>query len=207
LVVRGYLGVNTQAVTEELGRAFGFLDRKGALVSSVSPGQPADKAGLRPGDFITRLDGVEVEDVRWFQTEVAGRRPGTTIQVGYWRQGQEMGTSAVLGEWPVAGTAPQPEPEIRNWLGLAVVDIPLADRQKYGLQFGLVVQSVERGSAAEAAGIVKTDIILEVDQTPLAGPADYEAVKQRMELSGRPVLLRVLRGRETFYTAAGRGGE
>jgi serine protease Do len=89
----------------------------------------------------------------------------------------------------------------KSWLGLVLSDVPDKDRQRYGLEYGLVVSTVERGSPADDVGIHATDIILEMNLTPLKSVADYEAARQTVTASGKPVLFRVLRGRQAFYAA------
>ncbi len=198
-VTRGFLGISTQPITEGIRQALGLQSRDGVVVSSVDPGRPGDSAGIVPGDAIVTIDGKPVPDARWFQSEVAGRTPGATVALGLVRRGQKKLVNATLGSWTVPA---QPGPRTfttRHWLGLVVKDGRVAGPRPGEMSDGIVVAEVEGGTGAEA-GLRSGDVIDEMNLAPVRSVADFERIEKVMAGTKRPLLLRVFRGREPFYT-------
>lgn len=200
-VVRGYLGVSTQAVTDPLRRALELPSAMGVLIAQVSPGGPGDRAGLKPGDVIGTFEGEAIEDLRAFQTDVAALAPGTTVRFGVIRRGRRLDLAVVLAEWPAMPQDRPSMPVLKYWLGMRAADIPQRDRERGGLQAGIVVTEVEPTGPAADAGIAATDIILELAGVAVSHVGDLDAIRTRLSGSVDPILVRVLRGRQTFYTA------
>ncbi len=199
-VIRGYVGMSTQAITEAIGKAIGARPRSGVLVASVDPGGPAARAGIRPGYVIAYLDGKPIPDVRWFQSEVAGRSPGTTVTFGIpTRSGTDRVRTVKLGSWVVPA---QPSPTAlmtKHWLGLVVKDGRVAEPRSDEMGEGIVITEVEGGAGAEA-GLRPGDIIIEINLAPVRNVADFERIEKVMAGTKRPLLLRAFRGRQAFYT-------
>lgn len=101
-VVRGWLGVEAQPLSPQLAQSFNLRTTNGVLITRVTKHGPADKAGLRPGDVITRINQSLVGDGRWGQQEVAESRPGETVSIEIIRQGQVQVVEAILGSEPIA---------------------------------------------------------------------------------------------------------
>jgi len=202
-VTRGYIGMTTQAITEAIGQAIGASPGCGALVASVDPGQPADRAGIRPGDVIIDLDSRSNPDVRWFQSEVASRSPGETVGLGVLRGrsgGPERILIVILGSWV---TPAPPMPRVfttKHWLGIVVKDYHAAEPRSGEPDYGIEVTDVEGGTGAEA-GLRSGDVINEINLAPVRSAADFEKIQKVMAGSKRPLLFRVFRGREAFYAA------
>jgi serine protease Do len=97
-VTRGRLGVQIQELSQELAKSFGMKDAKGALVASVEPGSPAEKAGLKSGDVIVEFDGKAVTDSRDLPKMVGMTKPGTDAKVKIYRQGEEKTLTVAVGE-------------------------------------------------------------------------------------------------------------
>lgn len=200
-VVRGYLGVNTQPLTRGLRRALGVKVGHGVLVASVAVAGPAQEAGIRPGDVILELNSKPVEDVRSFQTEIAGLRPGTEVQLGLLRRGERLDAKTVLRAWPMAGAGPVSVPSNWNWPGLSVRTLTATDRARLMLSSGVAVEEVEPAGAAFDAGIRPGDVIVEADLNPVPGKGEFDAAVAAAVRSGRTLIVRVLRGRTAFYLA------
>ncbi len=198
-VTRGFLGIATQPISEGVRQALGLQSRDGVLVSSVEPGRPGDNAGIVPGDAIVTIDGKPIPDARWLQSEVAGRTPRTILVLGLVRRGQKKVVSATLGSWTVPA---QPGPKVfttRHWLGLVVKDGRVAEPRSGEPGDGIVITEVEGGTGAEA-GLRSGDMIDEINLAPVRNVADFERIEKVMAGTKRPLLLRVARGRQTFYT-------
>jgi serine protease Do len=200
-VIRGYLGTSTQPITEGIRLALGLPTKQGILVTAVVPAGPASLAGLRPGDAILTLDGQPVTDVRAFQADVAGRAPGASVKLGIVRRGARNNVAMVLSMWPVAGAEPRPALPVKQWLGLAAVVLPDSMRSRSGADYGFLVAGVEPGGPAYSAGIRQGDVVNEVNLAPVRTVADFEKIRGVMAGTATPMLFRVLRGRQPFYTA------
>lgn len=198
-VTRGYLGISTQAITEGMRQALGLRSPNGVLVSSVEPGRPGDEAGLLSGDVIVTLDGKPVPDARWLQSEVAGRQPGTNVTFGLGRRGQKKSVTATLGAWTMSTQKGPMDSRTKHWLGLVVEDYRTGESQPGGPSYGVAVVEVEGGTGAEA-GLRPGDVINEINLAPVRNVAEFEGIRKVMEGNERPLLLRVFRGRQSFYT-------
>jgi serine protease Do len=198
-VTRGYLGISTQALTEGVRQALGLRLPNGVLVASVEPGRPGDKAAILPGDVIVTLDGKPIPDARWFQSEVAGRSPGTTVTFGLGRMGQNRSVTATLGAWTVPTQTGPKGFKTEHWLGLVVRDYRDSEAMSGDPSYGIAIAEVEGGTGAEA-GLRPGDVINEINLAPVRNVADFERIQKVMAGSERPLLLRVFRRRQPFYT-------
>jgi serine protease Do len=199
-VERGYLGItmNQQGITEPARRYLKLPDANGVLVEAVSPGGPADRAGLKPEDVIRKIDGKPVRDNQDLLSRVASIRPGQTATLEVWRDGQARELKVTLAnrpENPLAenrtprpgGSAPErpgePE-ELREatGLGLTVVGISPTARRRFQLEDGfrgVLIQDVDPESpAAESGTVTHGRILTAVNGRPVDSPATFrELVK------------------------------
>ena len=97
-VVRGYLGVLIQDLNPDLAESFGYKETGGALVGEVTPGGPGDKAGLKPGDIIYKLNGKNIDNMTMLRSQVAGTKPGTESRLEVFRDGKSMTVGVKIGE-------------------------------------------------------------------------------------------------------------
>ena len=113
-VVRGWLGVSIQEVTSDLAEEFGVKDLKGALVSGVMKGSPAEKAGIKQGDVILQFNGKDVEDTGHLRNMVSQTPIGTKVKVRLLRQKKEIEVEVSIAELPKklaeAASSPDEEP-------------------------------------------------------------------------------------------------
>ena len=100
-VIRGWLGIQAQDITKELAQSFGLENANGILVAGVLQDGPADRAGLKPGDVITRMDGIEPEESYEILNLIARKRPGSRLQLTGRRGGEEFKLEAVIAERPL----------------------------------------------------------------------------------------------------------
>jgi serine protease Do len=174
-VTRGWLGVQTQPVTPELAKSYGLEDEKGALVADVIKETPAEKAGIKSGDIITEFDGKPVRDANELTRMVGATPPGKTVKIGLFRDGREQAVEVVLDrrkdDGDQQGSAVTPD---KLGIGVRELNKELADSMRIRESKGLVVVEVKSGGAAEDAGIIRGDIILEVNGKKVATLQDYE---------------------------------
>jgi serine protease Do len=194
-VERGRIGVAIQEVTQSLAKSFGLDRPHGALVASVEPGGPADKAGIKVGDVLLGIDGHAIERSAEVPPLVAAVKPGTKAQFDVWREGRERTLAVTVGELDAEQVAAGPSSEGGSGkLGLAVR--PLSDVEKQqldGLQ-GLLVQKAS-GPAARA-GIRPGDVVTAVNGKPVKSPDDLrEAVSDAQDA----VALLIRRGNATIF--------
>jgi serine protease Do len=195
-VTRGWLGVSIQEVTPELAKAFGLKDERGALVSDVVSGGPAEKAGIRRGDIITEFNGKVVKDYHELPRMVASISPGERAAFTVLRDGREEKVSTVIGELK-EDEITQPE-EVQNQMGISLQAVTPEIAKELGMKKaeGVVVTSVEPDSLASESKIERGDVILEVDRKPVNSLKEFnEAIRQ----AGNSLLLLIYRNGATFY--------
>ena len=198
-VTRGWLGVAVQDVTREIAEGFKLKDIRGALVSDVIKGEPAEKAGINPGDIIITVDGRKIQDTSALLRTVAVIPVGKKIIVAVLRDGQEKHLDVTVGERKEKRElARQVQPS--DQLGMTVQEITPEMAAHFGLadKTGVVVTQVKEGGAAEEAGLRTQDIILQINRIKITSMKDYLAEISR----GGPeeiLLILVKRGETTFF--------
>ena len=170
-VVRGFLGINIVNVDTDRAAAFDLKGQEGAFVESVETGKPAEKAGVRPGDTIVKVDSVPVKDTRDLIGYVSGKAPGSKVQLGLVRDGKDTTVTATLAERKDETGA---EAESENLasddspgkIGMTVQELTPQLRQmqrvKTGVE-GLLVVRVKEVSPAADAAIQEGDVITSVN--------------------------------------------
>jgi len=183
-VVRGFLGVDIESINKKWQEAFELKASEGALVRSVVSGKPADKAGLRHDDIITKVDDVAVKNNRDLVDYVSGKAPGAKITIAYLRDGKEKTTMATLEERMETGDKPAREEEDskagkQKMLGLDLDDLTPQARRAYGLdreiQKGVLVTHVKPVSPAGDANLQEGDVILEVNGAAVGSVDELQA--------------------------------
>ncbi|MBP3730121.1 MAG: DegQ family serine endoprotease [Mailhella sp.] len=208
-VSRGWLGVAIQDVSEDMAKALGLKNAQGAIIGNVMPGEPADKAGLRAGDVLVRIDGTQVASASEATRKIASLKPGAEAKVTVIRDGDEKSFTVKLGERAASrGSASSPNArgeQIELGLNLRSVTPEDADRLQIASDIkGLLVLDVTPGSRAEAAGLRSGDVILSANQKPVQKPGDLASIVRRDRDRGVIMLLVNRRG-ETFFTTVSLG--
>src|SRR5690606_5821598 len=160
-VTRGRIGVQIGTVSEDVAKAIGLPKAMGAMVSNVERNGPADQAGVRSGDVITRFNDREINHMSDLPRIVGNTKPGTRATMELWRKGRTVKVNVKVGEMPstdddTPARPSTPEPGPADALGLTVTDVPAALRDKFQFEGGVQVAQVE-GPAADA-GLSPGDI-------------------------------------------------
>lgn len=207
-VSRGWLGVAIQEVTPELARAIGLDEATGAMVTSVYPGDPADRAGVQPGDVILKINEEDIKDPRALTRIIGGLKPESAINIVVWRNEKTVNLKTRLekrDEKHIAALGPDQSgdaAEIKDRLGLTVKEITPEIQNQYGIEesTGLLVTDIDPESAAAQSTIQKLDIIKEVGRREVVTVRDYLAMLDVMK-KGQTVLLLVIREARPLYVA------
>jgi len=211
-VRRSWLGVHIQTLTDELAEGLRLPNTNGALVASVVEGGPAAEAGIEQGDVILEFDGREVSEMRRLPRMVAETPIGRSVEVTIWRRGEAKTLEVDLGllDETVATALPLPEePESREKaiddLGLTLSPLNEELQQRFQIEAdaqGVVVIEVAPASDAAERGLRAGDLIVEMDQEPVATPDDVvQHVEQARDEGYRVVTLLVLRNGEYQWVA------
>jgi len=200
-VTRGWLGVGIQKITPELAKSFGLKDEKGALVSQVVKGGPADKAGIETGDVIVEFDGKIVADSNDLPRMVAPLSVGKTVPVKALRAGNLVDREVKIGQLE------EQKEEVANLstrkpLGMTVQNITPEIAKGLGLksETGVVVTNVMPGSPAAKAEIRSGDVIQQVNKKPVKDVEDFKA-KIENSKDQETILLLIQRGESTLFAA------
>ena len=192
------LGVAVQEVSQTLALAFKLERPTGALITEVNPGSAADRAGLQSGDVVLKVNGEPVDTSADLPAAVAESRPGEAIELQIWHHGAQRTLKARLDDADahavrsgLAGPSASPDR-----LGLALRALTPDELHESGLSAGLVVDATS--GAAERAGLLPGDMLLEVDGVPITSVAQVSAVVARAD-SAIAVLVR--RGTLKVYVA------
>jgi serine protease Do len=186
-VTRGWLGVYIQKLTPEAAENLGISGRHGALVSDVTSGGPAEKAGIRTGDVIVGFNGKEIKDEHELPHAVASTKPGKTANVRMLREGKEMTVTVTIAEMTGEPGKPAGGHELQKNLGLTVQDITpeIAQRFEIADTKGVVVTGVEDGSPAEDAGFNEGDIIRAIvrqnKRNPVTNAAEFAKLVKKFQ--------------------------
>ncbi|MBI3015305.1 MAG: DegQ family serine endoprotease [Candidatus Tectomicrobia bacterium] len=197
-VTRGWLGVQIQAVTPDLAKSLGLSRPQGALVTEVSEGGPAKKAGILRGDIIVSFDGKAVEEIVELPRLVANAPVGKEIPLRILRKGKEQIFRVTVAELKEerAGRSVPAAPEF----GMTVQDLTPDLARGLGLSRtrGVVVTRVVPGGPADRAGIRQGDVVQEVDEQEVPTVRDFWRVVRESGLDGTVLLLINRRGTHLF---------
>jgi serine protease Do len=199
-VVRGWLGVVIQKISPDLKDKLRLKDERGALVGDVTPNSPADKAGIKRGDVIVSFDGKEVKEMNDLPFIVAATPVGKTVNVDVLRQGQKVTVQVKVGELKEDKTPEARAEAQKPRLGMTVEELTPELAKNYGLavQAGVLVVQVEDDGPAASAGVKPGDVILEIDQSPVKGLADFNRLVETYK-KGDTVLLLLKRQKTTLF--------
>ena len=205
-VRRGMLGVTIQSVDSDLAQSMNLPSARGAIVTSVTNGGPAEKAGIKRGDVITAVNKQPVVDNNSLRNLVASLPPGSSVEVSALRNGNDQNFHVALAELP---DRPRPDsdeessegPGVGNdKFGLTIQPLTADTASRYGLDAndeGVLVTRVDPAGSAANAGIRQGDLIQEVNRQAVKTPAEFVSAIQRS--GAKPALVLVKRRNGVIY--------
>lgn len=202
-VIRGYLGILINPVTEETAKVLNLPGLKGAVVSRVERGSPADKAGLKSYDVIIEFDRKPVNTPSQLRAMIGQTEPGKKASLKIIRDGKEINLQVTVGELEEEESLARygRRGERGGDLGIDVDTITSREAREYGYpRAGVVITRVRRGSVAEEAGLRRGDMILEINRTPVRNTDEFGRIFSRLR-SGDSVLLLIWRNDQEFLVS------
>jgi serine protease Do len=198
-VTRGSIGIQFKAgLSSAVNRVYGF--KNGVLVQQIQPGGPAEKAGLKAGDIITQIDGRAVKDGDDLVNEIASRRPGSTIRLGYLRDGKPADTTVTIGDRDkvfadLGSSITEQNQEEKGdvgeaKLGIVVRDISASTAGKLHTS-GVLIQSVRSGSFADLQGLQPGYVIVRINKQPTPTKEQFDAVVGKLK-TGDDVVFEIM---------------
>jgi serine protease Do len=223
LNIRGeVVGINTAIFTSQQSRSnigigfatpikeLGLPNTNGAVLRSVTPGGPADKAGLEAGDVIVEFNGRPVQNNEALVAMVVATKPASTVPVTIYRNNERKTLNVTVGELNLEeeqglqsrrGADPAEPTDAGFGMTLEPITPDLARQLDLPRgRGGAIVADVERGSPAANAGVLPNDIILEVNRQPVSNPSQIQRALQAVP-EGRPVFLVIWRDGQSIFVS------
>lgn len=201
-VARGYLGVVTQDITRDLAEAYGLSKPAGALVSKVLPGTPAEKAGVKDGDVITRFNGRDIGLSSELPQLIGRAKVGDKLPLELVRDGKVQTLSFEVAALPededvTEAKARSDKPDI-NRMGISIRDLTPQEKAQLKIEGGVVVLQVVAGAGADA-GLRPGDVIVGLNRKPVATVQQFvetarslpvgKAVPMAVNRRGQPMIM------------------
>jgi serine protease Do len=198
-VSRGSIGIMFNAVENPaIARVYGT--GSGVTISDVTPGSPAEQAGLRVGDTIVAIDGKPVKNGDELVADIAARKPGSKVTIGFIRGSKKQEATVTVADRAKLfaarlgdeeeGSAEAGPKESKLGVNVRSLTQEMADRLDVPAGKGVIVQDVKAGSFAEDVGLTRGDIILEINRQTVSSEEDFSRVSGTLK-SGQDVVLLV----------------
>lgn len=198
-VIRGYIGVNLQSIDSNLAAAFNLDKNSGALVAEIMKDSPADKAGLKSGDIILKVDNKNVENPSMLRSTIAMVKPGEKVTLSILRNNEKIESTVTVATHPESELAAG---EFQNKLGMLLQDLTpdVAQQLGYEKDVGVLIKYVDPNSTAQEAGLRRGQLILSVNQKPVSSTEEFYQVLQENPKQKR-ILLQVKFGQMIRYVS------
>lgn len=201
VVTRGFLGVSLQPIDPDLAEAFGTDTTHGALIVDVVEDSPAEKAGLKQGDIVTKMNGNPIKSPAQLRNDVVLLPPGTQVTLTVNRNGKVMSIPVTLGTYG-ANTLVSSSTSSRT-LGLTVDNLTNENIQQYKMNQedkGVVIVSIEPGTPADTAGMKPGYLVMAVNHKKITNVTEFNDALQNVQ-TGQRILILVRQGQVMkFYT-------
>ena len=196
-VIRGRIGVGIEAVSRDVAEAIGLGKPSGALVNNVEKDSPAAKAGVEPGDVITKFDNKPIERSTDLPRIVGGTKPGSTVNMSVFRKGSPRDLKVTVVELKpdeprsARGQEPAKPAAPTNALGLVVTDLSAERQKELGIKGGVQVEGVD--GLAAAAGIRQGDVITQLNSAEVQNARQFNEAVAKLDAK-KDVAVLVRRG-------------
>jgi serine protease Do len=198
-VVRGWLGIAIQEVTDELTEALGLKDKSGALVAAVNKGAPAGKAGIEAGDVILKFNNKVIETSSDLPKYVRLTKPNNVVPVEIWRNANVKTLRVKIGEMPddrMQASNKKTIKESANRIGLVLNEATAKDKKMLDGRNGLVV--TKASGPAVSSQIREGDIILALNNTPVTSVRAFNREINKTP-KGKTIALLIYRNGDTLF--------
>jgi serine protease Do len=209
-VERGFLGIEMQPLNEELAKEFDLpKDTPGILVTNVTSGSPAEKAGIKQEDIVSEVDGKPITSPAVMSNSIGLKKPGSKVNIKYFRKGKAQTVAINIGTFANEATVASSQSEDprdkrepsedAGSAGLSLSALNAKSAEKFGLrsQAGVLIEAVKPQSPADQAELQAGDVIVNIDGAKMEKPAD---VTRALSTKGKKkFLLRVERGGAYAY--------
>lgn len=194
----GWLGVDVQAVDPQMSKALHLKEPVGALVASVSAGEAAAKAGLKPGDVIVTYNHQAIYSVGQLPPLVGDTPPGTTVPMGILHNGHPETLQVTIGTMPpkMRHIVAEKTADIRR-LGLRVTTLSGAEQKHLGIRHGVLIEGIYPGPAAQM-GLTDGMAIQQIDQRAVRSPEQLQRIVKSLP-AHTPIPLLVRQGQQSLY--------
>jgi serine protease Do len=205
-VTRGYLGIGIEQMTPALAKQFGLANSDGTIVTEVTDGSPAAKAGLQRGDVILAINGETISDFSQFRLHIADAAPNSTIHLKIMRNSKVMEVPVTIGQLKednqVASNDDDSKGADGGMTGVQIENLTPQIAQQLGVSAhaqGVVVSQVSPDSAAAEAGLQRGDVVVEVNRHAVHNAQEFQQAMS--QANGGSTLLLVNRGKNVLYMA------
>lgn len=207
-----YLGVGLADIDADRARALHLDEERGVEVVKVEPQSPAESAGLKPGDVLLTYNGENILGAQQLGRLVSETPKGRKVKIQFWRDGKMQTTAAVVAESPAREAFPAnldlqipqvrflvpdiPSPMVvwkSSALGIECEPLDSQLAEYFGVKRGVLVRSVEKGSAGEKAGLRAGDVLTAVNDRPVASTHDVVSCVRTQRRTGKPIAVTLVR--------------
>ena len=196
IVSRGWLGVGIQDVSHDLAKAFKLKSTKGSLITGIMQDTPAQKAGMRKGDVVIRINDKLIQNSNHLRNEIANAGAYAEIEMELIRDGKTVLLKLKLDERPKKigrmKTLPEPTqtPEQLELLGMTVEELTEENAKQLGIEpgIGVVISNVKSGSPAEKSGLLPGMIVQEAERQAVSNIDTFKEIINDID-QGKGILL------------------
>ena len=188
-VIRGWLGVYIQPITNDIQKKLSLKNKQGALVNNVIKDSPAEKSGIKHGDVITSVNNKPVKNFKELRNKISELRINQIVDIELIRRGKPKLIKVKISASPKDKKISKAK--TTNKLGLKVSNVTKSLMEKYKIRYkeGVLIEEVEKESPAEKVGLQVGDIILEIDYALINSTKDYNDALQNIKKDSQSLLL------------------
>jgi serine protease Do len=207
-ITRGWMGLTSQDITDDMQQNLKLKNRQGALVGEVFTGDAADKAGIKIGDVVLEIAGQKVKDNRELGRIVATLHVGSKVNVKVFRDGKEIILPIVIAERKDPQEQAASDSHATEQFGITAQEVTPEIAKYFALpqKTGVIITDVKAGGPADEAGLKPRDIILKINNIEISGLKEYQAALTAGN-KGDALLMLMRRGKINFFVTLKKGKE